>query len=106
MVDLLRSPGRADESGFRGHPDVSGDLEVVLLLTDEGLVGAGVKEPLVGVNVVGGVRPGEVRRSWWIRSKPLPPCFSLVLHSQSLETAVEQRGPLVHLVMVPRQMLV
>lgn len=58
VVDLLRTSRRADVSRLRGHADVDGDLEVVLLLTHEGLVAAGVDEALVRVHVVGGGRPG------------------------------------------------
>lgn len=59
MVDLLRSAGRSDVMRLCGHTDVNCDLEVVLLLADEGLVGCGVDEAFISVNVVGKRRPGN-----------------------------------------------
>lgn len=57
--DLLGTSGRAHVSRFGGHTDVHSDLEVVLLLAHEGLVGAGVEEALVRVHAVGRRRPGD-----------------------------------------------
>jgi len=58
VVDRPRPAGRLDVRRLRGHADVNGDLEVVLLLADEGLVGHGVVEAFVGVDVVGRRTPG------------------------------------------------
>lgn len=59
VVDSLRSAGRSDVLRLRGHTDVNGDLEVILLLADEGLVGCRVDEAFICVDVVGGRRPGS-----------------------------------------------
>ena len=105
VVDLLRTSGRADVSRFRGHADVRGDLEVVLLLAHEGLVGAGEQEALVRVHVEGGRRPGGARRVWWLGS--LFPRRqrggSLRLHSQRRQAAAEHGAPPLRFVPVPGQ---
>lgn len=57
VVDLLRSAGRLDALRLSCHAHVHRDLEVILLLADEGLVGHRVDEAFVGVDVVGRGRP-------------------------------------------------
>lgn len=59
MVDRLRSAGRSDVLRLCGHADVNSDLEVILLLADEGLVGHGEDEAFICVDVVGRRRPGN-----------------------------------------------
>lgn len=105
MVHLLRSSGRADVSWFCGHPDVNGDLEVILLLTDEGLVGGGVDETFVCVDMVGRRRPGE-GETFMVDLLLEPTRFSWVLHSQCLKAAAEEAAPPIWFEMFPRQMLV
>lgn len=59
MVDRLRSAGRSDVLRLCGHADVNSDLEVILLLADEGLVGHREDEAFICVDVVGRRRPGN-----------------------------------------------
>lgn len=87
MVDLLRPAGRSDVFRLCGHADVNGDLEVVLLLANEGLVQCGVVEAFIGVDVVGGRRPGNSRRRWngsFVQGVKL----KLVLRSHRLVAAI------------------
>lgn len=59
VVDHLRSAGRSDVLWLCSYADVNGDLEVILLLADEGLVSRRVDEAFICVDVVGGRRPGN-----------------------------------------------
>lgn len=58
VVDLLRPAGSLDVLRLNCHADVHRDLEVILLLADEGLISHRVDEAFVGVDVVGRGRPG------------------------------------------------
>lgn len=58
VFDLLRPARCLDVLWLSCHSDVHRDLEVILLLADEGLVGHRVDEAFVGVDVVGRGRPG------------------------------------------------
>lgn len=53
VVDHLWPAGRLDILRLCGHANVNGDLEVILLLADKGLISGRVEEALVCVNVVG-----------------------------------------------------
>lgn len=66
-VDVVRLGG-----GGSGGADVDGDLEVVLLLADEGLVGHGVDEALVRVHVVGRGRRGVIQGAPGVRQVWIP----------------------------------
>lgn len=59
MVDRLRSAWRSDVLRLCSHADVNGDLEVILLLADEGLVSRREDEAFICVDVVGRRRPGN-----------------------------------------------
>lgn len=53
-----------------GHADVNGDLEVVLLLADEGLIRCRVVEAFISINVVGRRRPGNTEgKPFLLKSK-------------------------------------
>lgn len=54
VVDHLWPIGCLDVLWLRCHADMNSDLEVILLLADEGLVSCGVYEALVCAHVVGG----------------------------------------------------
>lgn len=56
-VDRLQAFTALDVLGISQHAHVDGDLEVVLLLADESVVGQGEVEALVGINAIGGHRP-------------------------------------------------
>jgi len=62
-VDGLQALAGLDVLGVPQHTDVHSDLEVVLLLAHEGVVGQGEVETLVGVHAVGGHWPeGETMK--------------------------------------------
>ncbi len=70
MVNLLWPTGRSDVLRLCGHADVNGDLEVVLLLADEGLIRCRVVEPFISVNMVGRRRPGNTEeKPFLLKSK-------------------------------------
>lgn len=58
-VDGLQAFAALDVLGVSQHAHVHGDLEVILLLADESVVGQGEVEALVGIDAVGGHRPVE-----------------------------------------------
>lgn len=51
--DGLQAVAGLDVLGISQHADVDRDLEMVLLLADEGIIGQGEVEALVGVDTVG-----------------------------------------------------
>lgn len=51
-LDGLQAIAGLDVLGIAQHADVDGDLEVILLLADKGVVGQGEVEALVGVHAV------------------------------------------------------
>ena len=57
-VDGLQALAGLDVLGIAQHADVDSDLEVVLLLAHEGVVGQGEVEAFVCVHAIGGHRPG------------------------------------------------
>ena len=67
VVDLLRPALCPDVLWLCSHANVNGDLEVVLLLADEGLVSCRVVEAFICVNVVGKRRPGKAHAGAWCK---------------------------------------
>lgn len=66
VVDLLRPIGRSHVLRLCCHANVNSDLEVVLLLADEGFVSYRVDEAFICVYVVGRKRPRK--GSWKLNS--------------------------------------
>lgn len=80
VVHLLCPTGCSDVLWLCGHTDVNGDLKVVLLLANEGLISCRVVEAFICVDMVGWRRPGnEGQHPFLLRSWHQLVCPTLVI---------------------------
>lgn len=91
VVDHLRPVGRSDILRLCGRADVNGDLEVILLLADEGLISGRVDEAFVSVDVVGRRRPGG-GKTLLFESELTEPCAAAWCKDGEISWSVQHFG--------------